>query len=252
MTRPRHRLGPLRIGIDERVLDHVPGYVLGLVAVPGIGVARADPDVEAALTEAEDDVHAAGLDRAGVSQLAPVAAWREAYRAVGVNPNRFPCAVESLLRRVARGERLPRINTAVDLCNGVSIATGLPVAACDVGDIERLVVRPADGGEKYRPLGAPDPVEHPDPGEIVYADDQGRAHSRRWNWRQSDVVATDLGHRRLLITVEAVHPGGRADVEAAMDRIVERLEPLGVDRPERTVLSQDSTAADVFDPEAAL
>ena len=252
MTQHEPLTGTLRVGIDDRVFDQVEEYVLGLVAVPRITVVAGDPEVGAALTAAEDALHAAGLDKAAVSALPPVAAWREAYRAVGVNPNRFPCAAESLIRRVAKGDRLPRINSAVDLCNSVSISAHLPVASCDVGDIDgRLDVRPADGGEKYLPLGSPDAVEHPDAGEIVYADQAGRAHSRRWNWRQSDVVRTDLGERRLLVTVEAVHPGGREQVEAALDRITVLLERFGVVRPERAVLDRTSRSAELFTPEGA-
>ena len=239
--------GPLQVVVADRVLEQVGEYVLGLIAVPRIEVVRDDPGVTAALTAAEDELHRAGLDKAGVSALPSVAAWREAYRTVGVNPNRFPCAAESLLRRVAKGDRLPRINSGVDLCNSVSLATRLPVASCDVGDLTGpLRIRPATGTEVYRPLGAPEPAEHPDAGEIVYADADDRAHSRRWNWRQSDVVRTDLGERRLLITVESVHPGGRAEVEAALERIVALLAPFGVHQPQRAVLDRTSTSADLF------
>lgn len=239
--------GTLQVTVDDRVLDQVGDYVLGLISVPVIDVGRDDPAVTAALTAAEDEVHAAGLDKTAVSALPTVAAWRETYRTVGVNPNRFPCAVESLLRRVAKGDRLPRINSVVDLCNSVSLHCRLPVASCDVGQISGMLsVRPAEGTEVYRPLGAPEPTEHPDAGEIIYADPQGRAHSRRWNWRQSDVVRTDLGRRRLLITVEAVHPGGRADVESAMDRISELLAEFGVHQPQRAVLDRTASTADLF------
>jgi DNA/RNA-binding domain of Phe-tRNA-synthetase-like protein len=251
MTQHESLTGTLRVGIDDRVLAQVDDYVLGLIALPRITVTEGEPEVEAALSAAEDEVHAAALDKAAVSALPSVAAWREAYRTVGVNPNRFPCAAESLVRRVAKGARLPRINSVVDLCNSVSITTHLPVASCDVSDIDgRLSVRPADGGEKYLPLAAPDQVEQPDVGEIVYADEVGRAHSRRWNWRQSAVVRTDLGLHRLLITVEAVHSGGREQVDAALDRTAALLERLGVHHPERTILDHSRTEAELFAPEA--
>ncbi|MFI7221324.1 B3/4 domain-containing protein [Micromonospora maritima] len=233
----------LTVRIDDRVLTSVPDYVLGLIAVPAVEVGPASPTVSALLTSAEDALHRADLDKAGVAELPGVAAWRAAYRAVGVNPNRFPCAAESIARRVARGDRLPRINALVDLCNAVSLDTALPVASCAVGGVAELVVRPADGTETYLPLGAPDAPERPEPGEIVYADDAGRAHSRRWNWRQGHLVRTDLGRRRLLLTVEAAHPGGRAEVEAALTRLDTALGELtGSTRP-RAVLDRDGRDA---------
>ena len=241
----------LSVRIDDRVTASVPDYVLGLLAVPAIEVGPAHPAVARRLTAAEDALHRAGLDKAGVSELPGIAGWRAAYRAVAVNPNRFPCAAESIARRVARGDRLPRINALVDLCNAVSLDSALPVASCAVDDIAAVAVRPADGTETYLPLGAPDAPERPEPGEIVYADDHGRAHSRRWNWRQGHLVRTDLGRRRLLLTVEAAHPGGRAEVEAALDRLDAVLGELTAAPRHRAVLDRETRDA-AFPVEAPL
>jgi DNA/RNA-binding domain of Phe-tRNA-synthetase-like protein len=237
----------LTVTIDERLSELVPGYVLGLIAVPEIVVVKDTPTVGALLTAAEDELQGAGLSKADVSALPAIAAWRDAYRAVDVNPNRFPCAAESVLRRVAKGDRLPRINSLVDLCNAVSLGSRLPVASCDVGDIEaELTVRPADGSETYLPLGAPDLPEHPEPGEVIYADGRGRAHSRRWNWRQGDVVKTDLGRRKLLITVESAHEGGREAVEQALGRLTDALTGLTAESGRPVVLDRSTPSGDLF------
>lgn len=239
--------GALTVTIDERLSARVPGYVLGLIAVPDIEVVQDDPAVGALLTAAEDALHGERLSKADVSALPPIAAWRDAYRAVDVNPNRFPCAAESVLRRVAKGDRLPRINSLVDLCNAVSLAVRLPVASCDVGDIEgELAVRLADGGETYLPLGAPDAPEHPEPGEVVYADGRGRAHSRRWNWRQGDVVKTGTGRRRLLITVESVHEDGRDTVEQGLARVADALAGRTAEPARPLVLDRSTPSGELF------
>ncbi|RCH65325.1 hypothetical protein DT019_28000 [Streptomyces sp. SDr-06] len=237
----------LTVTIDARLSERVPGYVLGLIAVPDVDVVRESGLVAQWLTAAEDALHEAGLSKADVSALPPIAAWRDAYRTVDVNPNKFPCAAESVLRRVAKGDRLPRINALVDLCNAVSLDSRLPVASCDVGDIQgELEVRLAHGNEVFAPLGAPDATENPDPGEVVYADGRGRAHSRRWNWRQGDVVRTDVGRRRLLLTVESAHEGGRAVVEEALDRLVSALTELGAEPGRPLVLDRSTPAGDLF------
>lgn len=237
----------LTVTVDARVSEHVPGYVLGLIGVPDVLVVEDAPAVAELLTAAEDRLHAEQLGKADVSALPAIAAWREAYRAVGVNPNRFPCAAESVLRRVAKGDRLPRINSLVDLCNAVSLDSRLPVASCDVGDIEdELRVRLADGTETYLPLGAPEAPEQPEPGEVVYADGRGRAHSRRWNWRQGDVVKTGTGRRRLLLTVESAHEGGRDEVERALGRLADALAGLGAEAGRPVVLDRSTPSAEVF------
>ncbi|MDG4796532.1 phenylalanine--tRNA ligase beta subunit-related protein [Micromonospora sp. WMMD1082] len=245
MTQPRDGADALTVRIDDRVLTAVPAYVLGLIAVPAVQVAPADPTTASLLSTAEEALHRAGLDRAGVAEVPQIAAWRAAYQAVGVNPNRFPCAAESIARRVARGDRLPRINALVDLCNAISLGTALPVASCSVAGLTAIAVRPADGSETYLPLGAPDAPERPEPGEVIYADADGRAHSRRWNWRQGHLVRTEPGRHRLLLTVETAHPDGRADVEIAMSLLLPALEKL-VGRPHTTrsaILDAGTTSA---------
>ncbi|HCA88067.1 MAG TPA: hypothetical protein DEQ61_22945 [Streptomyces sp.] len=246
MESPATGASALTVTIDERLSERVPSYVLGLIAVRDIEVVKDAPAAGGLLTTAEDAVHGEKLSKADVSALPTIAAWRNAYRAVDVNPNRFPCAAESVLRRVAKGGRLPRINALVDLCNAVSLVTRLPVASCDVGGIDALSVRLAHGGETYLPLGAPDAPEHPEPGEVVYPDDRGRAHSRRWNWRQGDEVKTGLGRHRLLITVESAHEGGRDAVGQALERVGDALAGLtgGSGRP--LVLDRSTPSGELF------
>ncbi|MDI3405793.1 B3/B4 domain-containing protein [Streptomyces cavernicola] len=253
MDSPSTGTRTLTVTIDARLSERVPGYVLGLIALPDVDVVKDAPAVARQLTAAEDALHAAQLTKADVSALPAIAAWREAYRAVDVNPNRFPCAAESILRRVAKGDRLPRINSLVDLCNAVSLDSQLPVASCDVGDIEgELDVRLAHGAETYLPLGAPEQPEQPEPGEVVYADRHGRAHSRRWNWRQGDLVKTDLGRRRILLTVESVHEAGRDDVERVLGQITETLADLGVESGRPLVLDRSTPAGELFGAPSAV
>ena len=112
----------------------------------------------------------------------------------------------------------------VDACNAVALCAVLPVAAYDRHLIHGdLVVRLARGTEEFVPLGG-GPVEHPQPGEVVYTDGVvtpgepsggGRALSRRWNWRQADGAKVTAATRQALITIEGVYGIERAVVEEA-------------------------------------
>lgn len=217
------------VEVSREVWELAPDYVLGLIALPSVQVRSDDPGVEARLSAAEARVAAAGLNRAAVGALPGIAAWRAAYAAFGANGNQTPCAAESLLRRVVRAGRLPRINALVDLCNAVSLTAAAPVAACELSGIPgRLSVRQATGLETFHPLGDPDRPEHPAAGEVVYADSAGRAHSRRWNWRQSEQLKTEPGLRQVLITVETAHPDGGETVERAMGELTAALDELSL------------------------
>lgn len=89
---------------------------------------------------------------------------------MGLKPTQYRCASESLLRRLRKEGELPRIHPVVDLCNALSVAYGVPVAALDVDRISGplLEVRHALGDEHYTTFGGD--TEHPAPGEVTFVD----------------------------------------------------------------------------------
>lgn len=60
--------------------------------------------------------------------------YREAFRAIGINPNRFPCSAEAMFKRLANDHDLPHINPLVDLNNTISLnSDGNPHAGSRTG-----------------------------------------------------------------------------------------------------------------------
>lgn len=100
-----------------------------------------------------------------------VAAVRTMYKRVGLDPTRTRPSSEALLRRVRKGESLPRINTMVDVCNWCSLEFQLPYGLYDahhiVGDVVLRLGRPAESYPGIRK----DEVHVAD--RIVLADDVG-------------------------------------------------------------------------------
>ena len=158
-----------------------------------------------------------------LSEIETLAAWRSAFRAFGVNPTRYRSAAEALLRRLTKKGDIPSINKVVDICNLVSIRYGLPVAAFDTRKLTGpITVQFAEGTEKFTPLFQEAP-EHPEPGEVIFADDAKLVVARRWCWRQSNESATQLDTTEAVFTVESHHPGGRDDIENALGDLYELL-----------------------------
>jgi DNA/RNA-binding domain of Phe-tRNA-synthetase-like protein len=89
---------------------------------------------------------------AAVRMHAPdeIAAVRTMYKRVGLDPTKTRPSSEALLRRVRRGDPLPRINSMVDVCNWCSLEFQLPYGLYDAahidGDIELRIGR---DGESY-------------------------------------------------------------------------------------------------------
>jgi DNA/RNA-binding domain of Phe-tRNA-synthetase-like protein len=78
-----------------------------------------------------------------INKIPTIQATREAYKALGKDPNRYRPSAEALCRRIVKGMDLYRINTLVDLINLISIRTGYSIGGFDaekiVGDVTLTV-----------------------------------------------------------------------------------------------------------------
>ena len=77
-------------------------------------------------------------------------AVRAMYRRVGLDPTKTRPSSEALLRRIRKGDSLPRINSMVDVCNWCSLEFQLPYGLYDAAHIEGDVeLRLGREGESY-------------------------------------------------------------------------------------------------------
>jgi lysyl-tRNA synthetase class 2 len=163
------------------------------------------PELVAMLRAAEASVRAdEGLrkDPAGHPRLA---SWRSAFRRFGGKPADNRPALEALVRRVLRGDELPYINTVVAAMNALSLRYLVP---CGGDDVDRIVgdygLFIATGEEVFTPFLGGEP-EHPDPGEVILAD-QVRVMCRKWIWRQGNETKVTEDTRTVSIDVDVVPP----------------------------------------------
>jgi len=171
----------------------------------------------------EQQATLARIGNTPLSELPSLAAWRNTFRAFGVNPTKYRSAPEALLRRLTKKGDIPSINTLVDICNLVSIRYAIAVAAFDTRAISDVVtVRFAEGDEQFLPLGEVN-IEKPDKGEIIFVDDRGVVIARRWCWRQSEESAANLTTENVIFTIEALHETAEYDVAMALNDLQSML-----------------------------
>ena len=214
----------MRFGYDSSILEVAPPLVAGVIWCRDIDNRTAIPAIEEMLAGAELRTREQFPEAADIARHPGIAAWREAYSKLGLTPNRYPCAAESLIRRVVTGGSIPNISPLVNLCNAVSLDHAIPVAPFDLhlaeGDV---TVRLATGDEVFRPIGSDD-LESIPAGEAVYADDTPEVLSRRWNWRQTGKGAIQPDSSDILITAEAVHLEGHQTVESVLAALATGIE----------------------------
>jgi len=205
----------IRFQYDAALLARYPVLRGGAIFAQGLRGGPTPP----ALAAAFQPEQAAVLARVGstpLSELSSLAAWRGAFRAFGAEPTQNRSAAEALLRRLTKKGDIPNINLLVDLGNLVSIRYALPVAIMDLRSATGpITVRFAQGDERFTELDSAE-VRHPDPGEVIFADETGLVFARRWCWRQSAESAASEATTDAVITVEGHHAGAEADVQAAL------------------------------------
>jgi len=138
-----------------------PGWFFrdGVMAVPH------EPRLDEALRRA------AAAMRQATESADITAAVRTMYKRVGIDPTKTRPSSEALLRRVRRGDELPRVNSLVDVVNWCSLESRLPFGLYDAdrihGSVELRLGRP---GEEY--AGIRKDTVHV-AGRLTLADDRG-------------------------------------------------------------------------------
>jgi DNA/RNA-binding domain of Phe-tRNA-synthetase-like protein len=132
----------------------------GVLWFDGATVVEREPRMNAPLAEAESRVR--------TNPPADVAAVRSMYKRVGLDPTKTRPSSEALLRRIRKGDSLPRINSMVDVCNWCSLEFQLPYGLYDAARVEENVeLRLGRSGEQYAGIRKDD--VHVD-GRITLAD----------------------------------------------------------------------------------
>ena len=114
----------------------------GVLWLEGACVVDRDPRLDDPLAQAEAAVR--------VNPPEDIAAVRTMYKRVGIDPTKRRPSSEALLRRVRKGDALPRINSMVDVCNWCSLECQLPYGLYDAAHIDGdVVLRLGVVGESY-------------------------------------------------------------------------------------------------------
>jgi DNA/RNA-binding domain of Phe-tRNA-synthetase-like protein len=214
---------PLELSIAELV-PRFPQFRVAAVAADGLALkAERPPALDALIAEREAACRARWVGKE-LSEIPGIAAWRAAYKGFGIKKTSYRSSVERLVKRVKAGERLPTVNTLVDVYNAVSLAH---VLCCGADDLDKvsgpLAFRFARAGDSFVDMGAEpgeDPNDPPKEGEVVYADAR-HVLCRRWNWRQDARTGISSETRRAVVTVQS---NGSGDLDAAVADLAGLLE----------------------------
>ena len=212
------------IRVEQKIFEKFPGFRRGIVIATNIQNQGHSAELEAMLN---DVVAGASRNPIDLKADSRIVVWNEAHKGFGSNPNKFPPAHASLIKRVQKpGVHLPMINKVVAIMNYNSIKDVIPVGGDDVDRAgECLELRFALGSETFVALGAPDTVEKPFQGEVIYVvPSSGQIMCRRWNWRNGHGTRITEETRRIVMNVDGLGEGNESRTAETRDRVARMLQ----------------------------
>lgn len=208
--------------VKPRVFEILPEYCVGTVTAKGIDNRASRARIEEML-DGNTALFSEKYREANLRELENIAAFRAAFTALGINPNKFMCSIEALMKRVQKNAALPHINPIVDLGNAFSVRYLLPMGAHDIdklcGDLE---VRFSKAGDSFLGMGEEEAESMPE-GELVYASGS-TVKTRRWIWRQSEdgKISGETSH--IFFPIDGFKDVNLGDVLAARDGLARFIE----------------------------
>jgi DNA/RNA-binding domain of Phe-tRNA-synthetase-like protein len=193
--------------------DLTPIVAPGLLAFDAIHVVARDERMDAPIVATETAI------RGGRDFAEEIARVRAMYKRLGLDPTKVRPSSEALLRRIRKGDPLPRVNSLVDICNWCSVETQLPFGLYDYDKIEgdAVSLRVGASGEGYDGIRK-DRVNVD--GRLTLADSRGPFGNPTSDSARTMVTLDTV---RVLFVVYCPREHERQGLAAAMDLTARRM-----------------------------
>ena len=206
--------------IQKEIFDILPDLTIGMVVAKGVDNTYPSKEIDDLLAKAVEEVKKNFVgDKA--QEHPRIKPWRTAFSKLGISGSKFPSSIESMARRILKGDPFPKINPLVDLYNSVSLRFLVPMGGHDLDTLEgNIHLRFTEGWEPFTPMGGGETVTVPK-GELVYRDDR-EVLTRNWVWRQCEKDKTTEKTKNIFIPMDVLGEVGRGRA----DEIILELSPL--------------------------
>jgi len=206
--------------IQKELFDFLPDLTIGMVMAKGVDNTHPSKEIEELLSQSTEGLKSDFIgDKA--QEHPRIKPWRNAFTRLGISGSKFPSSIESMARRILKGDPFPRINPLVDLYNSLSLKYLVPMGGHDLDTLKgNLSLQFAEGWEPFTPMGGGETMTVPK-GELVYRDER-EVLTRNWVWRQCDKDKTTEKTKNIFIPIDVLGEVGREEA----DKIIKDLSHL--------------------------
>jgi DNA/RNA-binding domain of Phe-tRNA-synthetase-like protein len=147
----------MRIEINPSLKKVYEGLAVHEITIEGLSVTREILELDNFKKEVASKIREEyDLDK--LKDVDTIRKYRDFFWRLGIDPTKIRPASEALIRRILQGKDIPKINTAVDAYNLVSIETHVAIGAFDEALLKgQLTMRTADNGEEFHGIGMNEP-----------------------------------------------------------------------------------------------
>jgi DNA/RNA-binding domain of Phe-tRNA-synthetase-like protein len=211
----------MQFSIQKELFDILPDLTIGMVMAMGVDNTRSSREIETLLSQAIEEMKRSFIvDKA--QEHPRIKPWRTAFSKLSISGSKFPSSIESMAKRILRGDPFPRINPLVDLYNSVSLRYLVPMGGHDLNTIKgNIYLKFAEGWEPFTPMGGGETMIVPK-GELVYRDDQ-EVLTRNWVWRQCEKDKATEKTKNIFIPIDVLGEVGREHAEEIVRELSELI-----------------------------
>lgn len=214
----------MKFKVSKDVFDKLDDVCFGVVIAKGIDNTKNVDKINNLLEESIKYVEDYFTDKK-VKESDEIMPYREAFKKLEINPNKFMSSIEAMTSRVAKGKKLPNINSIVDLGNSMSLKYLVPMGAHDIGSNNGdICVRFSTNEDKFVPFGEEE-VELLEGGELIYSVGD-TVKTRRWIWRQGEVGKVAKETNSVFFPIDGFKDSNLDKVLGARDELANLLKEI--------------------------
>jgi DNA/RNA-binding domain of Phe-tRNA-synthetase-like protein len=197
----------MKFTIQKELFDQLPDLTIGMVVAMGVDNTHSSKEIDDLLAQAIEEMKKNFI--VDKPQEHPrIKPWRTAFSKLGISGSKFQSSIESMARRILKGDPFPKVNPLVDLYNSVSLRYLVPMGGHDLDTIAgNIYLQFAEGWEPFTPMGGGETIRVPK-GEMVYRDDR-EVLTRNWVWRQCEKDKATERTKNIFIPIDVLGEVGR-------------------------------------------
>jgi DNA/RNA-binding domain of Phe-tRNA-synthetase-like protein len=214
----------MKFKVDKEVFDMLENVCFGVVVAKGIDNTKTVDRISNLLDISIENTENY-FEGKKVKESDEILPYRDAFRELGINPNKFMSSIEAMTTRVSKNKKLPYINPVVDLGNSISLKYLLPLGAHDMDlSSDDVSVRFSKEGDKFIPFGENEP-ELIEGGELIYSVGK-KVKTRRWIWRQGEEGKITESSKNIFFPIDGFNDRNVDKVIKARDELAKLIQEI--------------------------